>query len=190
MGNGYEILLQGFNWESHRENWYQVIRLPGLVHNKTSARMRLYMEPESCCVEFCLTWGLLILQVLKDKAGFIANSKITAVWLPPPSDSVSPQGYLPRDLYNLNSAYGSEGELRECLNTLHDHNLKAIADIVINHRCAHFQVCDHQLYGVSFIAFSKCLLLPGSKANVLVVRLKVTPYQHWRACLEVLISGV
>jgi alpha-amylase len=79
-------------------------------------------------------------QVLKDQVGFIATSGITSVWLPPPSDSVSPQGYLPRDLYNLNSAYGSEAELRECLNTLHDYDLKAIADIVINHRCAHFQV--------------------------------------------------
>ncbi|KAK9915375.1 hypothetical protein WJX75_008171 [Coccomyxa subellipsoidea] len=100
LGNGYEIILQGFNWESHRQKWYQV---------------------------------------LQDQAGFIASAGITSVWLPPPSDSVSPQGYLPRDLWSLNSAYGSEGELRECLHTLHDCNLKAIADIVINHRCAHFQ---------------------------------------------------
>ena len=49
------------------------------------------------------------------------------------------QGYLPRDLWSLNSAYGSEGDLRECLRTLHECNLKAVADIVINHRCAHFQ---------------------------------------------------
>ena len=25
LGNGYEIILQGFNWESHRHNWYQVV---------------------------------------------------------------------------------------------------------------------------------------------------------------------
>lgn len=50
------------------------------------------------------------------------------------------QGYLPTDLYNLNSQYGSEGELRACLRTMHDANLKAIADIVINHRCAAAQV--------------------------------------------------
>lgn len=81
-----------------------------------------------------------MVQVLMDQAAFMASSGITSVWLPPPSDSVSPQGYLPRDLYTLNSAYGTEGELRECLRTLHDCNLKAIADIVINHRCAHFQV--------------------------------------------------
>ena len=51
------------------------------------------------------------------------------------------QGYLPRDLYNLNSCYGTEAELRDCLSALHDVGLKAIADIVINHRCAHKQVC-------------------------------------------------
>ena len=64
----------------------------------------------------------------------------TALWLPPPSDSVSQQGYLPRDLYNLNSCYGSEGDLRDCISVLHENNLKVIADIVINHRCAHTQV--------------------------------------------------
>lgn len=24
LGNGYEIILQGFNWESYREDWYKV----------------------------------------------------------------------------------------------------------------------------------------------------------------------
>lgn len=33
-------------------------------------------------------------------------------WLPPPSQSVSPQGYLPGQLYNLKSKYGTEEELR------------------------------------------------------------------------------
>lgn len=70
----------------------------------------------------------------------IARAGFTSIWLPPPSDAVSPQGYLPRDLYSLSSAYGSEGELRELLYELRDHELKAIADIVINHRCAHSQV--------------------------------------------------
>ena len=48
--------------------------------------------------------------------------------------------YLPTDLYNLNSAYGSEAELREAINALHEVGLKVIADIVINHRCAQSQV--------------------------------------------------
>eukprot|EP00887_Chlorella_sp_A99_P008140 scaffold12.g8140.t1 len=79
---------------------------------------------------------------LTAKAADIAAEGFTAVWLPPPTDSVSPQGYLPRDLYDLNSRYGTEAELRECISALHEQGLKVIADIVINHRCAHYQGDD------------------------------------------------
>ena len=42
----------------------------------------------------------------------VLSSGATHVWLPPPSQSVSPQGYLPGQLYNLNSKYGTAEELR------------------------------------------------------------------------------
>jgi len=102
-GSGYEILFQGYNWESHKHNWYKT--LTGQI--KDLARL-----------------------------GF------TAIWLPPPSDSVSPQGYLPRDLYKLDSAYGSEAELRTLIQTMHENGMMAVADIVINHRCASYQGPD------------------------------------------------
>lgn len=66
-GTGYEILLQGFNWESHKCG-------------------RWYME-------------------LKEKAAQISSLGFTVIWLPPPTESVSPEGYMPKDLYNLNSRY-------------------------------------------------------------------------------------
>lgn len=99
-GTGLEMILQGFNWESYKNDWYKTLReqIPGIA-----------------------------------EAGF------TAIWLPPPSDAVSAQGYLPRDYYNLNSKYGTEAELRQLLAVMHENGVKAIADIVINHRCAHFQ---------------------------------------------------
>lgn len=102
-GTGYEIVLQAFNWESHKRGWYKEL----------TAKMQDFA-----------------------KDGF------TALWLPPPSDSVSPQGYLPRDLYDVNSQYGSEAELREMIKACQDQGMKAIADIVINHRCAHVQGSD------------------------------------------------
>lgn len=52
-GTGFEILLQGFNWDSSSSNnWYQT---------------------------------------LASQAGELAQSGFTAIWLPPPSDSVSEQ---------------------------------------------------------------------------------------------------
>lgn len=66
-GTGYEIVCQGFNWESHKSG-------------------RWYME-------------------LKEKAAELSSLGFTVIWLPPPTDSVSPEGYMPRDLYNLDSRY-------------------------------------------------------------------------------------
>ncbi|KAH8935240.1 hypothetical protein BDL97_17G019100 [Sphagnum fallax] len=71
---------------------------------------------------------------LKDKVSELSAWGFTSMWLPPAFDSLAPQGYLPRDLYSLNTAYGSEGELRNLLQAMHRRNLRAMADVVINHR--------------------------------------------------------
>ena len=42
---------------------------------------------------------------LKEKAAELASFGFTVIWLPPPTESVSPEGYMPKDLYNLNSRY-------------------------------------------------------------------------------------
>jgi alpha-amylase len=86
--------VQGFNWESCKEEWYKV---------------------------------------LASQAGTIAASG---------------------DLYLLDSGYGTESELRECIASFAAHNIKVVADIVINHRCAHKQVRTE--------SFLRRLLLFGS----------------------------
>ncbi|CAI5467854.1 unnamed protein product [Closterium sp. Yama58-4] len=78
-----QIVLQGFNWESHGQpqGWWQ--------H-------------------------------LASLAPAIAAAGFTAVWLPPASSSLAPQGYLPKDLYHLASAYGSEADLRALIAAFRD----------------------------------------------------------------------
>lgn len=97
------VLLQGFNWNSWREN------------NKTHYKH------------------------LQSKSKDIKETGIDAVWFPPPIRSVSPQGYMPLDMYNLDSQYGSEEDLRSCIDAFHYDNIDVFADIILNHRCAEFQ---------------------------------------------------
>lgn len=64
----------------------------------------------------------------------MAKSGITSAWLPPATHSFSPEGYLPQNLYSLNSSYGSESLLKALLNKMKQYNIRPMADVVINHR--------------------------------------------------------
>ncbi|KAG2422982.1 hypothetical protein HXX76_015653 [Chlamydomonas incerta] len=61
---------------------------------------------------------------------------VSHVWLPPPSHSVSKEGYLPGQLYDLDSEYGNQQQLTELCAALKAAGISPLADIVINHRCA------------------------------------------------------
>ncbi|KAK3022914.1 hypothetical protein RJ639_046458 [Escallonia herrerae] len=98
-GTGFEIVCQGFNWESHRSG-------------------KWYLE-------------------LHKKAAELSSRGFTVVWLPPPTESISPEGYMPKDLYNLNSRYGSIDELKVLVTRFHEVGIKVLGDAVLNHRCAH-----------------------------------------------------
>jgi len=60
----------------------------------------------------------------------------TYVWLPPPTASVSPEGYMPTDYFNLSSKYGDEAGLRRAVAALKAEGIKVAGDCVLNHRCA------------------------------------------------------
>ncbi|WP_378188382.1 starch-binding protein [Aquimarina sp. W85] len=72
--------------------------------------------------------------VVTQNRNTIKNAGIDIIWMPPPSDAASPQGYLPRELYNLNSSYGTQDQLKNLINQYHNLGLKVLSDIVINHR--------------------------------------------------------
>lgn len=71
---------------------------------------------------------------VNSKISTINNAGIDMIWLPPPSDAGSLEGYLPRELNNFNNNYGSLSEHQNLLTNLGNNGIDAIADIVINHR--------------------------------------------------------
>src|SRR5581483_925540 len=102
-GDGRDVLLQGFHWASH---------LGGLAA-ASGARKSWY-------------------RVLAENAAVIRSAGFTWVWFPPPSDSLAPQGYIPRRWNVLDTPYGSEAELRSAISALEP--VRSLADIVLNHR--------------------------------------------------------
>lgn len=70
--------------------------------------------------------------VIESNAEEIGND-FEYVWFPPCSDSNSGQGYLPRKLYDFDTKYGTEEQLKSAIAAISP--AKAIADVVINHRC-------------------------------------------------------
>ena len=71
--------------------------------------------------------------IIQENSKRIKDSGFTLMWFPPPSDSGDNQGYLPRELDKLDkSKYGNESDLKDAIDAIKP--VKAIADIVINHR--------------------------------------------------------
>eukprot|EP00898_Chlorokybus_atmophyticus_P003727 jgi/Chlat1/4355/Chrsp29S04511 len=73
---------------------------------------------------------------LRGKATDLRLSGFTTVWLPPPTASVSAEGYMPVDYYDLNSRYGSMDQLKILIAELHAAGIQVLGDVVLNHRCA------------------------------------------------------
>jgi alpha-amylase len=103
IGDGHEVILQGFHWSSHS----------GAFDPATRTRKSWY-------------------RILRENTATIKTAGFDWVWFPPPSDSLAPQGYIPRRWNVLNTAFGNEEELRTAIRALEP--VKALADMVLNHR--------------------------------------------------------
>lgn len=68
------------------------------------------------------------------RAQELSAAGINMIWLPPPSDAGSDEGYLPRQLSNLTNGYGTASDHMAMLQNLNNNGIEPIADIVINHR--------------------------------------------------------
>src|ERR1700738_3705495 len=101
-GDGRDILLQGFHWPAHAG-----------ARERDGSRKTWY-------------------RIIRENAATIKAAGFTWVWFPPPSDSLAPQGYIPRRWDVLNTASGTEAELQAAIKALAP--VKALADVVINHR--------------------------------------------------------
>lgn len=80
-------------------------------------------------------------RLIEQRAESIKNLGVDFLWFPPVSRSVSPQGYLPGDYYDLGTEdsptfYGNQQQLESALKALNAQGIAPIADIVVNHRCA------------------------------------------------------
>lgn len=84
---------------------------------------------------------------LQKKASELKNAGFTYVWLPPATRTSTPNdttnGYNPRDLYdygnNINgqprpTMLGTRAELNALITAFNSNNIKAVADLVYNHR--------------------------------------------------------
>jgi len=99
------VMLQGFYWESYRH---------GLQAGYGQRR-----------------WY----EIVRQKAGAIAEAGFDLIWLPPPSwAGERSAGYNPKQYFNLSNSYGDALQQRALLVALLQAGVEPVADIVINHR--------------------------------------------------------
>ncbi len=103
VGDGRDVLLQAFHWHACAGSWDPARR----------TRKNWY-------------------QIIQENAPHIKEAGFTLVWFPPPSDSLAPEGYIPRRWNVLNSAFGSESELRAAIQSVSP--LAVLGDVILNHR--------------------------------------------------------
>ncbi|MFC4874229.1 alpha-amylase family glycosyl hydrolase [Negadavirga shengliensis] len=77
------------------------------------------------------------LKGLTSKVGYLKRLGVTAVWISPIFKQVSFQetyhGYGPQNYLDIDPNFGTPQELKDLVETAHDHGLYIILDVIINH---------------------------------------------------------
>lgn len=69
-----------------------------------------------------------------EKADYLAELGVSAVWIGPVCDSpMEDNGYDIRDYYKIHDAYGTMEQLEQWIAALHERDIKLVMDLVINH---------------------------------------------------------
>jgi len=81
---------------------------------------------------------------IENHLDYIQGMGFNAIWispiqaqlqvpLPPPPDGTSYHGYWPEDIYSLNSAFGTDADLRSLVSAVHSRGMYIMLDVVVNH---------------------------------------------------------
>lgn len=77
--------------------------------------------------------GIGDLKGVTENVSYLTDLGVTAVWLLPIHPSPSYHGYDVMDYLAINPEYGTMADFEEMIETLNNHNIKVIIDLVINH---------------------------------------------------------
>jgi glycosidase len=74
---------------------------------------------------------------LESKIGYLARLGVTAIWISPIFKQVASRetyhGYGVQDFFDVDPHFGTRDDLRALVQTAHDHGVRVILDIILNH---------------------------------------------------------
>ncbi|MEM7531827.1 MAG: alpha-amylase family glycosyl hydrolase [Chloroflexota bacterium] len=73
------------------------------------------------------------LQGVIDRLDYVASLGVSAIWLSPVFVAGSYHGYDTYDYYNVDPRFGTNADLKRLVEAAHQHGLRVILDLVVNH---------------------------------------------------------
>jgi len=70
---------------------------------------------------------------ITSRMDYIANLGVNCIWMMPIFDGPSDHGYEITDYYHIEQDYGTEADLHDLVQSAHDHGIKVVLDMVLNH---------------------------------------------------------